>query len=342
LRGRTTPGGRGDEAQAAVWLVDGDDPSLVSEALTSLVTSLLGPVERSLALEDFAGEEVDLSAVALACQTPPFLSDRRVVVVRDAGRFGAEQVQPLLAYLEEPLPSSHLVLVGGGGPIPPKLLSAVKQKGEVIITTVAAREAHAWFTERLSRARVSLAPTAAATLEAHLGEDLNRLSMMLAMLEAAYGPGARIGPEELAPYLGHPGSVPPWALTDAIDAGDTEQALRSLHRLVEAGERHPLVVLAVLQRHFGNALLVQSPEVRTEAQAAAILGIGDGLSTFPARKALGVARRLGARGTGDAVVDLAEAELAIKGRLDWPAQLVLEVLVARLCRLSRSAPGLRG
>ncbi len=161
----------------------------------------------------------------------------------------------------------------------------------------------------------------------------------MATLEAAYGPGAKIGPEELAPYLGRPGSVPPWDLTDAIDKGETEVALTVLHRLMDAGGRHPLVVLAVLQRHFGNVLRVQSPDVATEGQAAEALGIAKGRSTFPAKKALDAARRLGPRGSADAVMALADAELAIKGKLDWEPELVLEVLVARLCRLSRSARG---
>ena len=75
-----------------------------------------------------------------------------------------------------------------------------------------------------------------------------------------------MGPEELEPYLGQPGSVPPWDLTDAIDKGETEAALKVLHRLMEAGARHPLVVLAILHRHFGNILRVQSPAITSEGR----------------------------------------------------------------------------
>ena len=133
--------------------------------------------------------------------------------------------------------------------------------------------------------------------------------------------------------------MPPWDLTDAIDQGETDAALKVLHRLMEAGARHPLVVLAILHRHFGNVLRVQSPGITTEGQAAEALGIAKGRSTFPARKALNAARRLGASGSADAVIALADAELALKGKLEWEPELVLEVLVARLCRLSRASRG---
>ena len=102
-----------------------------------------------------------------------------------------------------------------------------------------------------------------------------------------------MGPDELEPYLGQPGSVPPWDLTDAIDKGETEAALTVLHRLMEAGARHPLVILAILHRHFGNILRTQSPAITSESEAAGALGIAKGRSTYPARKALDAARRLG-------------------------------------------------
>lgn len=324
--------------ETLAWLVTGEDLTLVSEVVSKLVSELVGNEERSLVVEDFSDEDVDLGLVVDACRTPPFLSDRRVIVVRDAGRFGTESLQMLVKYLEDPLPTTKLVVAGGGGQLPTKFVAAWRQSlaATVIGTDVGPKEAHRWLAERLSHAPVKLDRDAAALLEGHLGEDLSRVGALFEVLEAAYGRGAHISLGELVPYLGQPGSVPPWDLTDAIDRGDTEEALRTLHRLSEAGGRHPLVLLSVLHRHFGNILTAQSPSITSEAEAAAAIGIPRGRSTFPARKALDAARRLGSAGAGEAITLLADAELAVKGKLDWEPEWVLEVLVARLCRLSRS------
>ena len=328
----------GAASERLAWLITGDNPSLVAEAVSNLVSQLVEGVDRSLVLEDYSGEDLDLGVVVDACATPPFLADRRVVVLRDAGAHTADQLQPLSSYLEDPLPTTRLVVASGGGNLPAKFVNAFKQApgATVLNTDVSNREAHGWFSQRLAHAPVKLAPAAAALVEEHLGEDLDRLTALLATLEAAYGHGARIDEEHLRPYLGEPGSVPPWDLTEAIDNGETETALRVLHRLLAAGDRHPLVVLAILHRHFGNVLRLQSPAITSEAEAAQALGVPKGRSTFPARKALDAARRLGPRGTGDAIMALADAELALKGKVDLPPELVLEVLVARLCRLSRT------
>ena len=58
-------------------------------------------------------------------------------------------------------------------------------------------------------------------------------------------------------------------------------------------------------------------------------------STYPAKKALQRANRLGYEGSAQAVGLLAEADVDLRGKTAWPDDLVLEVLVARLARLSR-------
>lgn len=326
---------------ALVTLIDGGDPTLVAEALANTVDALVGDEDRSLAVEDHAGEEIDLAAVADACATPPFLADRRVVVLRDVGRWNTDEVAPLLSYLEDPLETTSLVLVAGGGQTAPKLVAAARDKGTILSTAVDSRRAGDWMAERLKQAPVTLDAAAAAALRDHLGEESSRLVAILEVLEAAYGPGAQLGVDDVEPYMGEAGSVTPWAFTDAIDAGDVTVALEYLHRLMEGGERHPLVVLAVLHRHVTSLMRVDSPAIRTEGQAAEAMGIAKGRSTFPAKKALRAAGQWGSANIAEAVGLLADAEVDLKGDSAWPEAAVLEVLVARLCRLARRRAGTR-
>ena len=59
------------------------------------MSELVGAAERSLVLEDFSAEELDVAAVVGSVPDAPFLADRRVVVLREAGRFNLDQLQPL-------------------------------------------------------------------------------------------------------------------------------------------------------------------------------------------------------------------------------------------------------
>jgi DNA polymerase-3 subunit delta len=323
-----------------VVLVEGSDPSLVADAAARAVDEALGGAERSLALEEH-GDDVDLAAVAEGCATPPFLGDRRVVVLREVGRFGDEELQPILDYLQDPLPTTTLVLVAGGGRTSSKLAAAARKAGGVVSTDVQRGAQRAWLRERIGESGVKLDAEAEAAVAAHLGEDVGRAVPVLAVLEAVYGAGARLGRADVEPYLGEAGSVTPWELTDAIDAGDAGKALVLLHRLLEGGARHPLVVLGILHRHVASLLRVDDPSIRGEADAARALGIPPGRSAYPAKKALAAARRMGSDGVAEAVGLVSDAELDLKGGSAWPAPAVLEVLVARLCRLARARPPAR-
>ena len=331
-----------DNPSHPVVLVDGDDPALVAEAARRLVDDLVGDSDRALAVEDFSGEEVDLAVVADGCATPPFLVDRRVVVVRDVGRFGAEELGPLLKYLEDPLPTTVLVLVAGGGQLSSKLTSAVKAHGHVVSTKVDSRHAGDWVRDRLRQAPVRLDAQAEARVRDHLGADVGRLASLTGLLVAAYGEGARLGVADIEPYLGEAGSVTPWSFTDAIDSGDVEAALVMMHRLLGGGDRHPLEVFAILRGYVQTRLRIDSPSIGTEQQAAEAMGIGPGRSTYPAKKALAAAQRWGPAGVASAVSLVADAEVDLKGASAWPPEAVLEVLVARLCRLSARPGGGRG
>jgi DNA polymerase III subunit delta len=337
-------------AMAPVYLIKGDDPVLVGDAVRDLVDAAVGDQDRSLMVTelDAVSYEDDGGTYAIgglvdAAQTPPFLTDRRVVVGRQAAVFATgDSVAPLVRYLSDPLPTTVLVLAWEKGPrsgartaaVPKKLADAVTASGGVVVETKpgTGRQRTAWLDEHLASAPVHLDAAARARLVDHLGEEVSRLGILLDTFESAFGAGARLGAADIEPYLGDAGDVAPWDLTDAIDRGDAGEALAVLGRMLGAG-RHPLQVAASLHGHYQRLLRLDGSGAATEAQAAEVLGLKG--STFPARKALDQLRRLGSPRVQEFIGLLADADLDLRGAKAWPPELVVEVLVARLSRLVR-------
>jgi DNA polymerase-3 subunit delta len=321
--------------EASTYLVRGDDPSLVAQAAHDLVTDLLGARDHALALEEVGGgpgEEVDVGAIVDACLTPPFLIDRRFVVVRDAGRLLTADVPRLVEVVQNPLPTTTLVLIAGGGTVPAPLIKAVQANGQVIeVATGKPKDRQSWLHEHVRGAAVNLDRDAVALLGEHVGEDLGRVEGLLAALSAAYGEGATISAEDLAPYLGERGNVPRYQLTDAIDRGESAQALRVLHRMLDSGALVPIQVLATLHGHFSNMLVLDGENIDGEREAAAVLGS----APFVAKKALEQSRRLGSARIAEAINLIAKADLDVRGASGLDSTLVVEILVARLARQTR-------
>jgi DNA polymerase-3 subunit delta len=336
---------RASEEAKPAYLVCGDDSSLVGQAVHDLLAALVVERDPAVTVEEhgaLGGEELEVGLVLDALTTPPLLTDRRVVVVREAGRLSSSDAARIVACLAEPVPGVVLVLAAGGGTIPAALVKAAQGAGGVLDTAVGTGRARTqWLAEQLRGAPVRIDARAAGLLGEHLGGDVSRLRGLLGTLASAYGEGAAIDEARLEPFLGEAGAIAPWVLTDAIAEGDTQGALRALERLLGAGGFHPLAVLAVLHRHYQAMMLLDGSGATTGEQAAAQLG---SQSTFPARKALDQGRRLGSARLGRAVTLLAQADLDLRGRSGLPGTTVLEVLVGRLSRLGsvRHAPGRAG
>jgi DNA polymerase III subunit delta len=321
---------------ASSYLVKGDDASLVAQEVRALLAEVVGERDHSLVVEEIgggSGDDINVGAVVDACLTPPFLIDRRVVVVREAGRLVTADVPRLVEVVKDPLPSTVLILVGGGGTVPAPLVKAVTAAGKVIDVAVnRPGDRKAWLHEHLRHAPVKLEPQAAQLLGQHVGEDLGRVEGLLGALAAAYGPGARISVKDLEPYLGEAGNVARYELTDAIDRGDPPAALSVLHRMTDAGGLSAVEVLFSLHRHYANMLALDGATISSGEEAAQLLAVN---SAFVGKKALEQSRRLGSARIGHAIELLAAADLDVKGATGLPPELVVEILVARLSRQTR-------
>ncbi|HMK10786.1 MAG TPA: hypothetical protein VK461_04355, partial [Acidimicrobiales bacterium] len=289
----------------SVHLVRGADPALLADGVSDLVRELVGDEDRALVVDDISDDTYEATRIVDAARTPPFLTSTRVVVARHVEQFTRQDdVAPLLEYLADPLDTTELVLVAAGS-VHKALVDAVKKLGDTRETDPG-RATKEWLEVQFKDAAVKLDQSARELVTDRLGEDLGRLPALLDGLESTYGPGARLTEDDVEPFLGEAGGVPPWELTDAIDRGDTPAALDRLTRMLGGGDRHPLQVLATLSGHYSRVLRLSGSDAADERSAAALLGLKG--STFPARKALDQARRLGPQGVARAYELLAGAD----------------------------------
>lgn len=331
--------------EPTLQLIKGDDLVMIADEVRRAVGELVGDGDRTLLVDEHSGDEFELATAVDSAQTLPFLTDRRIVVIRNLARFNkVAELTSLLAYLDDPSPTTALVLAWEPPlalkelkfpAVPKKLADAITAAGGVITATALARpdDRKAWVDRHLNASAVTLDRSARDMIVARLADDVERLTSLLVTLEATFGPGARLTPADVEPYLGEAGDVPPWDLTDAIDRGTIAEALDALHRMMGAGARHPLALMTTLHNHYGRMARLDGAGARDERAAADLLGMKK--STYPAKKALVQGRKLGNDKLRRAVHLLAQADLDLRGAKAWPPDLVMEVLVARLARLSR-------
>ena len=343
-----------------VYVVKGNDPLLRTDALERLLTRVLDGDDRSLALEEFlvagkratdeqrAADDRDngrengqdggvVDAILNAAESPPLVTARRVIVVRDYEQIPAADTKPLVDYLANPLDTTVLVLVSGGGRVAKALADALKSAGVETVGPDVEKTSDV-LARAVASAGLALRADAQSLVVAHLGDDAGRVGAFVEVLAGAYGPDAVLEAADVEPYLGEEGSVPAYQLTNRIEEGDVAGAVATLHRLLSATTArdpkpmHPLQVIGLLHGRYRKLLRLDDAAIRSLDDAHSALG-GKG-STFPTKKALEAERALGTDGLRRAIELLHRADLDLKGASGLPAEAVVEVLVARLAGLS--------
>ncbi|NNE96084.1 MAG: hypothetical protein HKN24_08640 [Acidimicrobiales bacterium] len=332
-----------------ISLIKGDDPTLVAQAVAKEVDQLVGDGDKTLMVDELTEEQFvgdggppSVAALVTSAQTPPFLTERRIVVGRNLGIFTKkDDVAPLVRYLDDPTDTTDLVLVWERGANSPRLAAVPKPLKDALAAAGATeldaaprgKGRKALLDQHLAEAAVRLDGGAKAAVADRLGDDVGRLSAVLDALTSTFGEGAGLTAGDVEPFLGEASDVPPWELTDAIDKGNIAVALDKLHRMMGGGERHALQILATLHGHYQRALALDGAAITSERDAAALLGMKG--STFPAKKALNLSRALGPTKLREVFGLLATADLGVRGATAIDTTTVMEVLVARLAALSR-------
>jgi DNA polymerase III delta subunit len=275
--------------------------------------------------ERFSAAETPVEDVVAACQALSF-GGMRAVIVEDADALRAPDADRIVAYLEDPNPTSVLALVSGGA-VPQRLLQAIERLGGVLRwgpdPKASARERRKWlethFSEEVGRFGGRISPAVARFVVERVCSDAidakhPGVSAMTLTAEAqklaAYAAGEQIDREMvLAVVPPHP-EARVYELADALTTGRAAAAYAILQDLATGDDKvAPIVVQAGLMRHFRALAAAQSLGPGASADA---VSQATGLKGFPAKKVAEQVASLPAGAGARGFVRLARLELDLR------------------------------
>jgi DNA polymerase-3 subunit delta len=266
-----------------VYLVAGDEPLLVAEAMDAIraCARAQGFEEREQVYID-KGAAVWDNALA-AIRTQSLFASRRILEIRMAGGkpgHGAATLLRLIAAAGDDL----LLLIATGrldrDAQSAEWLQAVQQRGAwVSVWPVEAAQFPDWLRRRARAAGLELSADAVSLLAEATEGNLLAAHQEIEKLLLRYGSGARLGLAELADAFADSARFDVLRLTQAIGAGDAARALRVLAGLRAEGDE-PVRVLWWLVRALRGAPggLRALPMGRLVARAARVDRVAKGQS----------------------------------------------------------------
>ncbi len=271
------------------YILHGEDEFGLSEELAGLRAKLAegDAAMAQLNTSILEGHRLSWGELRHACDTIPFLSQRRLVVVhgllgrlapasRAKGQRAAEAEEPaskggflddLVAYLPKLPPTTRLVFVEdktlpSSHPILKVAEAERKQKRGFVKQFDKPKdwELPGWIRQRARRKGGELDNEAIAMLAALVGDDLRLLDQEIDKL-LLYADGRTVSGEDVRTLVSHAREASIFDLVDCVGRRETDRALRLLHRLLDEGEP-PLYLLTMLARQV--RILIQISELQAQ------------------------------------------------------------------------------
>lgn len=323
------------EAVPGVCALVGSEPFLKRQVIQHLRQHLLGD-EGDLSYSSFEGANVRWAEVLDELATVAMFGPaRRLVVIADADGFVSTYRQQLEDYAARPARTGILVLAVGAMPSNTRLYKAIVAGGLLVecSTPPPARLAKwlvAWA-KQMHQAQLAL-PAAEDLIET-TGTELGLLDQEIARLALLAGESRKITAELVGQSAGSWRTKTTWDMLDAALAGQTDDAMRQLDRLLSSGEA-PLGILAQiassLRRFAAASRLVMLAEAQGRRPVLREVLEQVGVRPFVMQKSESQLRRLGRRRASHLYQWLLEADLGMKGDSDVTPRLILERLLLRV------------
>jgi DNA polymerase-3 subunit delta len=333
-----------------LYILSGQDDFSISQALEEIKRGMGDQALLAANTTLLDGQQVTSDRLKAVCETAPFLSERRVVIVEGLlGRFepkrkssGQKRVtlvtnrqneyKLLAAYINQIPDSTILVLIDGRLGSNNPLFKALSARAEVkTFPLLRDTELRRWIQRRVVEEGGSISPGAVDLLIKLVGSNLWIMKSEINKL-VLFTSGRRIEEDDVRRIVSYAQEANVFAMVDAIlefKAGIAEQ---SLHQLLERGAP-PAYLLVMLLRQV--EMIVRAKELRSQGEPEAEIRDKLGLtSEFTLRKTLEQAGGYSLQRLKEAYHKLLETDLSIKtGK--YGGELALNILIAELCQRVR-------
>lgn len=239
-----------------VYVVFGKDRRGIVEAVHQITQHVLQDADPQVALSTYQGDQAQLADVLDDLKTLPFLSPRRLVVVKDADVFITEYRQKLEEYLKSPSLSGVLLLETESFPKSTRLAKAAAKIGQVIACDPPTRrELPAFLTNyALKRHNLKLSHESAMTIIELAGDDTGILAGEIDKI-AAYlnGPDSKqdkIMPGDVQKLVGYNRQFNSFNVIDAMTAGNAALALARLDQMLAQDRNAQYTAVGAFAWHF--------------------------------------------------------------------------------------------
>jgi DNA polymerase-3 subunit delta len=265
-----------------VYLLHGEEPYFIDQISNYIEHKLLSDAEKGFNQTVLYGKDTDVMTAINAAKRYPMMSDYQVVMVKEAQdmKWGKDEddkkhINPILSYLENPLPSTILVFCYKYGKFDKrkKTYKAIDKNGQIFESIpLYDSKIPAWIEGYISDRKYKIPPQASAMLSEYLGNDLSKIANELDKLMLNVSLGEEITLKHIQDNIGISKEYNVFELQSAITRKDAYKVNQIVNYFEANQKANPIVlVLGNLNNFFSKVLAYHY--VKDKSSAAREIGV---------------------------------------------------------------------
>jgi DNA polymerase-3 subunit delta len=267
-----------------LYLLHGEEPYFIDQVSNFAEHQLLPEAEKGFNQTVLYGKDTDIMTVLNAAKRYPMMADYQVVLVKEAqdmkwGRDDDDKksINPLLNYLENPLPSTILVFCYKYGKFDKrkKTYKAIEKNG-VIFESAPLYDSKipGWIETFVTGKGYQVNPQASAMLAEYLGNDLSKIANEMEKLMLNVPAGQMITMQHVQDNIGISKEYNVFELQSALSRKDPFKVNQIINYFEANPKANPIVlVLGNLNNFFSKVLLYHYAKDRSPQSLARELGV---------------------------------------------------------------------
>lgn len=246
------------ESPQPLYLLVGTERFLRDTAARSLTEAALhGTLLREFNEASFNLARDSVHAAIAAAEQLPMMSERRVIRIRDFGRLRENDEETLIRYLNNPAPSTVMILIADDLDKRKKATKALLDNCVVVdFPPLKDAEAKTWAKSPLKELKVTVDDAVLTQIITLVGTDVQTLFNELDKLASAVAGTGRITSAVVDELIGRSRELSNFELGDHLLANNRKRALETLHRLLDDGAE-PVMLIGLIAGNYHRLALAK-------------------------------------------------------------------------------------
>ena len=258
-----------------VYWLEGEEPYYIDKITAFAEQHILDASAAGFNLSVFYGKDSKVEEVINACRRYPMLSDRQVVILKEAQQL--RDIEKLESYIENPLSSTIFIVahkdkkLDGRG----KLAKVIKQKAVLYAAKkLYDNELPDWAVGMIKGKGLDITSKALHIFVDHIGNDLQRMENEITKMTLNLNGRIKVSEDDIEEFVGVSKEFNVFELQSSIARKDITTALRILNYFAANPKAAPIqLVLPTLYSFFSKLYIAAALGTRDENTIGNALGI---------------------------------------------------------------------